>query len=72
MIKNTIKATPNYSKRTFTIRKYWEDGVTSKYKTVQLSKDEFNEMEYYTSNDWIYFLRTDNGVYIKINNNYKT
>ena len=34
--QNTIKVTPNYSARTFTIRK---NG--SKYRNIRLSKEEF-------------------------------
>ena len=40
-------AKSNKSKRTFTIRK---NG--SKYRTNQVTKDEFDEMDNYTSNDW--------------------
>tara|TARA_R110000803_G_scaffold202827_1_gene268155 strand:- start:463 stop:642 length:180 start_codon:yes stop_codon:yes gene_type:complete len=53
----TIKPTPNYSKRTFTIRK--SNG--SKYRTTQMTIDEFEECEYHTSADWANFLQ--NGSY---------
>ncbi len=56
MIQN-ITATPNYSKRTFTIRK--SNG--SKYRTTQMTIDEFEECEYNTSEDWANFL--ENGSY---------
>ena len=44
MIQTKIKATPNYSKRTFTIRK-----GASKYRTNQMTKEEFQRkrMEYF-------------------------
>ena len=51
----------NKKKRTFTIRK---NG--SKYRTINLSKDEFLEMENYTSNDWNGFLSSSNDYY-KVN-----
>ena len=36
-----IKVTPNHSKRTFTIRKYIDGKLFVKYRTIQLSKEEF-------------------------------
>lgn len=39
--KRRIKATPNHSKRTFTIRVYYDGVVVNKYRTIQLSKEEF-------------------------------
>ena len=54
-----IKATANHSKRTFTIRK---NG--SKYRTCKLSKDEFEDNLYNTSNDWQNFLSTTNNYYL--------
>lgn len=49
-----IKVTPNNSKRTFTIR---IDGA--KYRTIQMSRDEFEDAKYWTGNDWNHFLKTD-------------
>jgi hypothetical protein len=48
-----MTATPNYLKQTFTIRK---DG--SKYRTLPMSEEEFNDALYFTSDDWKYWLRT--------------
>lgn len=54
-----ISTKANYSKRTFTIRKQDGNGKTlSKFRTNQLTADEFENMEYYTESDWVYFLRT--------------
>lgn len=53
MRQKQIIATPNYSKLTFTIRK-----GASKYRTNQLSKEEFNENVWNTSSDWENFLKT--------------
>jgi len=55
---HTIKATPNHSKRTFTIRK---NG--SKYRTCKFSKNEFEDTLYNTPNDWQNFLSTENYYY---------
>ena len=55
-----IKATPNYSKRTFTLR---VDG--KKYRTVRLNKEEFETCEYNTQNDWEQFLRSDDYYLVK-------
>jgi hypothetical protein len=48
-----MTATPNKSRRTFTIRK---DG--SKYRTLPMNNVEFNEALYFTKDDWKYWLRT--------------
>ena len=51
-----IKA--NYSRRTFTIRKQNANGRTvAKYRTNKLTVDEFKELDYNTTNDWIHFLK---------------
>ena len=52
--ENTLTATPNYSKRTFTIRK---DGST--YRTLPMNKQEFEEAEMHTEGDWKWFLTTN-------------
>jgi|TARA_R110000744_G_scaffold165402_1_gene282535 hypothetical protein len=53
MNETKIKSTPNYSKLTFTIRK-----GASKYRTNQMTKEEFNENVWNTSSDWENFLKT--------------
>jgi hypothetical protein len=55
-----MKATPNYSKRTFTIRRN-----NCKYRTVQMSKTEFNEALFNTSHDWYVYLKTNEVIIIK-------
>lgn len=62
----TIKATPNYKERTFTIRKYFPDGTISKYRTVKMDIEEFESCEYNTENDWAFFLRSQDGDYYSI------
>lgn len=52
-----IKVTPNYSKRTFTIRKTYDDGQKVKYRTIQFGQQEFDSELMNTENDWKYFLR---------------
>ena len=49
-----IKVSANQSKRTFTI-------VTesAKFRTLQMSREEFESCEYQTGNDWENFLRTN-------------
>ena len=59
----TIKVTPNYSKRTFTIRKYIDGVFFAKYRTNPISKDEFESDEYMTENDWKSYLRKSNNYY---------
>jgi hypothetical protein len=53
--------TSNKSKRTFTIRK-----ESAKFRTLEMSRDEFNECEYNTNEDWQHFLKTQNGNYYEI------
>lgn len=48
-----INVTPNYSKRTFTIR---VEG--SKYRTYQMDKVTFSESLNMTANDWQQFLNS--------------
>lgn len=57
--KETIKAIPNYSKRTFTLRCYSDGIFYAKYRTTQMTQDEFDTEEYNTNNDWQQFLKTD-------------
>ena len=55
-----MKATANHSKRTFTLR---HNG--NKYRTLQLSKIEFNEALYNTPGDWINYLKANECIIIK-------
>lgn len=57
----TIKVSSNQAKKIFTI--ITESG---KYRTIKMTKEEFNSMLYNTANDWQYFLRTSPDYY-KIN-----
>lgn len=50
----TIKVNSNVSKRHFTIKT--ESGT---YRTYPMSKQEFEENEYNTGNDWQQFLNSD-------------
>lgn len=71
MTKQEIKVTPNYSKRTFTIRVYsynhfYKDKpLISKYKTHELSKEEFERELNNTTKDWKQFLKTDEYYLVK-------
>jgi hypothetical protein len=55
----TIKATPNYSKSTFTIRKYIEGQLFAKYRTTKMGKEDFESENMNTENDWKHFLNSD-------------
>ena len=55
----TITSKSNKAERSFTIRKYIDGKLFSKFRTMTLSKDEFEEMEMYTENDWKNYLRTE-------------
>ena len=57
LISNTgreFKVSSNKSARTFTLR---VDGI--KYRTIQMSKEEFESCLNNTGNDWNQFLKSD-------------
>jgi hypothetical protein len=57
--KITITATANQSKRTFTLRCYENGKMYAKYRTVEMTQDEFDIEENNTESDWKQFLTTD-------------
>lgn len=59
-----IKVIPNQRKKIFTLVK---NGI--KYKTLQFSKEEFKNAEYWTGNDWNNFFK--NGDYAIVNSTKK-
>jgi hypothetical protein len=60
----TITAKANQSKRTFTIRKYINGKLFAKYRTIQMSQEDFDREEMNTEDDWKQFLKTDD--YFKV------
>lgn len=52
--QSTIKATPNHKARTFTIRT-----EAAKYRTIKLSKEEFQSCLHHTQNDWRQWMKSD-------------
>ena len=59
-----LKVRSNKTKRTFTLRMY-ENGICfSKYRTLRFSKDDFEDMECNTENDWKHFLNTEYHYYL--------
>lgn len=57
--KVDFKVKANKSRRTFTI---WKDG--SKYRTLPMSKVEFEECEMNSNGDWIDFLNSSDSYYL--------
>ena len=55
-----ITATSSQKRRTFTIR----TGEGLKYRTNRMTKDEFYENEFNTSNDWQDFLNNSQDYYL--------
>ena len=49
-----LRVSSNQSKRTFTIRT-----EVAKYRTLPMSKQEFESCEMNTGNDWAEFLKSD-------------
>ena len=64
---DTITATANFSKRTFTIRRFYDGKLFAKYRTVQMGVEEFDETEMNTFNDWKDFLKGQDYYSVKIN-----
>ena len=64
---DTITATANFSKRTFTIRRFYDGKLFAKYRTVQMGVEEFDETEMNTSQDWKDFLKGQDYYSVKIN-----
>ena len=58
-IKETIRVTPNHSRRTFTIRTYINGKFFAKYRTYQMKQKEFDSEERNTQSDWKQFLKSD-------------
>ena len=63
MVKIEIKANPNHSKKTFTIRNYDNGKCYLKYRTFMMSRQEFEDCEYFTQNDWKDWLRNSQWYY---------
>jgi hypothetical protein len=61
----TITSTTNLSARTFTIRTYIEGKINNKYRTVKLSKEEFELEMNNTQNDWKQFLKSSDYYLVK-------
>lgn len=60
----SITATANEETKTFDITKTWNDGTVTTYRTSELLEEEFEDMDYFTENDWEYFLRIDQSYYV--------
>ena len=56
----TFTVTPNFSKRTFTIKT-----DSAKYRTYKLPKQEFDNCLFNTGNDWADFLKSDDYFEVK-------
>ncbi len=59
MKNETITSKANQSKRTFTIRKYIDGKLFAKFRTYEMSDDDFFAEEMNTENDWKAFLKSD-------------
>jgi hypothetical protein len=59
------KTTANYSKRTFTIRKYDNNKCYAKYRTSQLTPREFHDLLCNTSEDWRNYVKQEQVNVIK-------
>jgi len=55
----TIKVRANQNDLTFTIKKYINRKLSVKYRTIKMTKDEFDSEEMNTESDWKQFLKSD-------------
>ena len=55
----TIKVRANQNDLTFTIGKYINKKLSVKYRTIKMTKDEFDSEEMNTESDWKQFLKSD-------------
>lgn len=60
----SIYAVGNEKTKTYDIVKVWDYGPMTVYRTTELSEQEFEELEYNTSNDWQNFLNTSQNYYL--------
>ena len=65
MKTTTITATPNYTNRTFTIRIYINGKINAKYRTIQMTKKEFEAELNNTQTDWSHFLKSNDYYLVK-------
>lgn len=56
-----LKVTSNQQKRHFTI---YSNGV--KFRTLPMSREEFENAEFWTANDWQDFLNRNSGAYYEV------
>ena len=61
--QETITVAANQSNRTFTIRKKYSDGFKVKYRTIQMSQEDFDSEERNTEGDWRNFLNSSDEYY---------
>ena len=61
----SIKANPNYTNRTFTIRIYKNGKINAKYRTIQMTKKEFEAELNNTQTDWSHFLKSNDYYLVK-------
>ena len=61
----TIIATPNHTNRTSTIRIFINGKLNFKYRTIQMSKKEFEAELNNTQNDWLQFLKSSDYYLVK-------
>lgn len=64
-LNQTIEVTANESARTFTIRTYVNGKLSNKYRTIKLTKEEFESESNNTENDWKQFLKSSNYYLVK-------
>lgn len=60
-----ITAKGNKQKKTYTIRKYIDGELLAKYRTPRMTRQEYNEAEYFMECDWLNFLKINQVQIIK-------
>ena len=57
--KITFVATANNSKKTYTLRRYTNGRLCTKFRTLPMNQQEFDDCWYKTDGDWKEFLKSE-------------
>ena len=63
--KITFAAKANNSKKTYTLRRYSNGILCTKFRTLPMNQEDFDSCWYKTDGDWKVFLKSEEYVIIK-------
>ena len=62
-MKRTYKVTRNQSNKTITVDVYMDNKFTGKYKTIEMCKEDFEELNSMTDSEIIYCMLTSDNFW---------